>query len=135
MTKHSAEQLLPKFHKALTDLAKWATHNTAGIPGQLVAAMAVLKEYEANNAIPDPIDFTRIDNDSNGNPRYVCHYLNFITDNDEYSESNYPVAIARANKLGGRKFHNKQYGGGIVFQSYNTNQLQKDIFELMATYK
>lgn len=23
------------------------------------------------------------------------------------------------NKIGGRKFHNKSYGGGIVFQSYS----------------
>ena len=26
--------------------------------------------------------------------------------------------LEAARKLGGRKFHNKQYGGGIVFQAY-----------------
>lgn len=29
------------------------------------------------------IEFTRINNDVNGKPRYVCHYLNFITDKDD----------------------------------------------------
>ena len=74
------------------------------------------------------IDFTRIQNDVNGNPRVVCHYLNFIKDDEKAS---YEVAIKRANKLGGRKFHNKQYGGGIVFQCYNTSSLEKEIIEFI----
>ena len=32
--------------------------------------------------------------------------------------------------MGGKKFHNKQYGGGIVFQSYNINKLGNKILEL-----
>lgn len=28
-----------------------------------------------------PSDFTRINNDSNGNPRYVCHFFHFLTPN------------------------------------------------------
>ena len=68
------------------------------------------------------INFTRISNDVNGNPRYVCHYLNIA---DSYSE-----AIVKAHKIGGRKFHNKQYGGGIVFQSYSLPELQKNINSL-----
>lgn len=83
---------------------------------------------------PEPIYFTRIDKDTNGNPRYVCHFLNFITDKDS-RPADYNTALARAKKIGGRKFHNKQYGGGIVFQSYNTDDLQKDIFELLEQYK
>jgi hypothetical protein len=35
-----------------------------------------------------------------------------------------------AKKLGGRKFHNKQYGGGIVFESYNTDDLKERIYKL-----
>jgi hypothetical protein len=31
----------------------------------------------------------------------------------------YTIALALAKTLGGRKFHNKQYGGGIVFQEYD----------------
>jgi hypothetical protein len=26
--------------------------------------------------------------------------------------------VEAARKLGGRKFHNKQFGGGVVFQAY-----------------
>lgn len=61
-------------------------------------------------------DFTRVNNDVNGNPRYVFHFLQLA---DSYTE-----ALTLAKKIGGRKFHNKQYGGGIVVQSYN---LQKEI--------
>ncbi len=86
---------------------------------------------------PEPIDWTRKDNDTNGNPRYVCHFLNFITPKDTFTslDSRYNLALTRAKKLGGRKYHNKQYGGGIIFQCYNTNALEKSIFELMQQYK
>ncbi len=84
------------------------------------------------------IDFLRIKNDVNGNPRYVCHFLNFITDKDrenpDYGRTDrYALALSRARKLGGRKFHNKQYGGGIVFQSYNIQGLEKEIHAMLAT--
>lgn len=60
--------------------------------------------------------FTRVDNDSNGNPRYVLHYLAL--------SDNYNDALYIAKKLyGGKKFHNKQYGGGIAFQTYNLDDL------------
>ena len=79
------------------------------------------------------IELTRINNDSNGNPRYVCHYGNLLNgkedENLKYNER-YSVALARAKNIGGRKFHNKQYGGGIVFQSYNTDQLKQQIASL-----
>jgi len=106
---------------------------------------AVLIGYKAENEVfllkeevaPDPIDWTRKDNDVNGNPRYVCHFLNFITDKDTFTslDSRYALALARAKNLGGRKYHNKQYGGGIIFQSYNTQALEQEIFKLMEQYK
>jgi hypothetical protein len=49
-------------------------------------------------------NFTRVDNDTNGNPRY---YL--------------PVYMAGENavrKIGGVKYRGKRYGAGWVFQSY-----------------
>ena len=55
-------------------------------------------------------DFTRIDNDTNGNPRY---YL--------------PVYMAEeknVRKIGGVKYRGKRYGAGWVFQSY---ALQGDV--------
>lgn len=86
------------------------------------------------------IDFTRVNNDVNGNPRYVCHFLNLIRDNEQdFHQSNlsisdkYDLAVRRAKKIGGRKFHNKQYGGGIVFQSYNIFETEKVIHEFMAS--
>lgn len=81
--------------------------------------------------------FTRINNDTNGNPRYVCHFLQFITDKDRDTtdlSQRYNIAISRAKKLGGRKYHNKQYGGGIVFQSYNIQDTCNHINELMKKY-
>lgn len=59
--------------------------------------------------------FTSVNNDTYGNPRYVLHYLNIA---DNYNE-----ALYIAKQFGGRKFHNKQYGGGIVFSTYNLESL------------
>jgi hypothetical protein len=66
------------------------------------------------------IDWTRINSDVNGNPRYVCHFLDLepapdytLTLSDRYAR-----VVKAANALGGRRYHNKQFGGGIVFQAY-----------------
>ena len=67
-------------------------------------------------------NLTRVNNDVNGNPRYVFHFLALA---DRYAE-----AVTVAGKLvGGRKYHTKSYGGGIVFQSYN---VQNDLGILNA---
>lgn len=66
----------------------------------------------------------RINNDVNGNPRYVLHFTNVshelkvqlgetVKDFDMYV-----MSLAAAGR-GFKKYHNKQYGGGICFQSYN----------------
>lgn len=73
------------------------------------------------NTQTQQIEFTRINNDINGNPRYVCHFLNFLKDGEG---ANYELALKRSRQLGGRKFHNKQYGGGIVFQMYSGQQAE-----------
>lgn len=87
----------------------------------------------------EPINWTKINHDVNGNPRYVCHYLDILTDaeiNDrsgtDFISRRYAIAVKRANKLGGRKFHNRQYGGGIVFCTYSLTELEKRIKELTA---
>lgn len=89
------------------------------------------------------IDWTRVNNDVNGNPRYVCHFLNFIKDKDTVDlvaqrnpftdrlSKQYETAIKRAKKIGGRKYHTKSYGGGIVFQSYNIQETERSIYELL----
>lgn len=77
------------------------------------------------NANQNPITFTRIKNDTNGNPRYVCHFLNLNTEAElaatgaDWISDKYAIACKRANKIGGKKYTAKAYGGGIVFQSYS----------------
>ena len=80
-----------------------------------------------NNSNSNQITFTRIKNDTNGNPRYVCHFLNLNTEEELAASGDawigisekYSIACKRANKIGGKKYTAKAYGGGIVFQSYN----------------
>lgn len=74
-------------------------------------------------------NFTRINNDQNGNPRYVTSFLNLLSDYEKYSlglsiDGKYNLALKKAKPLGGKKFSNKQYGGGIVFGSvFNLDDL------------
>ena len=70
----------------------------------------------------ETINFKRIRNDVNGNPRYVFRFLRLA--------DNYEEALKIAKKIGGKKFHNKQFGGGIVIQSYNLEDDSKLIREL-----
>lgn len=86
----------------------------------------------------EQIEFKKINHDVNGNPRYVCHFLHLNTPYEKSDEfwaihgigtvsEQYRRAVKRANKIGGRKYHNKSYGGGIVFQSYNIRETENDI--------
>jgi len=80
-------------------------------------------------------DWTRVKNDVNGNPRYVCHFLALNTEAERNAtgenwiptQDKYAIACKRANRIGGRKFHNKQYGGGVVFQSYSLDETRAAI--------
>lgn len=57
------------------------------------------------------IETFRIDNDTNGNPRYVVHFIDLGIKLKDYD---------KINKLYGfKKYTAKWFGGGIVFQSYN----------------
>jgi hypothetical protein len=78
-------------------------------------------------------DFTRVINDVNGNPRYVCHFLHLDVHGMHSGidlSQRYNLAVSLARTLGGKRFHNKKYGGGIVFQCYNLQDLCKRINEL-----
>ena len=83
-------------------------------------------------------DFTRVNNDINGNPRYVIHFLNLIPSDYEFigvsEEYDLILNISKKLGLGGRKFHNKQYGGGLVFQSYNLKHTIKFLEEKLNNY-
>ena len=87
--------------------------------------------------------WTKINHDVNGNPRYVCHFLELIPKwyknpkvfTSTTLDEKYEIALKIGRQLGGKKFHNKQYGGGIVFQSYNINSLEEQIKELLEESK
>ena len=49
----------------------------------------------------------------------------------ESGDTSYSTALYNAKKIGGKKFHNKQYGGGIVFQSYNIQDTERHILEMV----
>ena len=67
-----------------------------------------------SSKIINGIEVFRVDNDVNGNPRYVVHFLSL---SDNYNE-----ALSQARKIGGKKYRAKWFGGGIVFSSYNLNE-------------
>ncbi len=86
--------------------------------------------------------FTRIENDSNGNPRYVCNHIEVLTNDEARTLSvwvnsikngvseRYARAINKAKTIGGNKYHTKTFGGGLVFQSYNIKELEEQVKEL-----
>lgn len=88
------------------------------------------------------IEFTKVNRDIYGNPRVVCHFLDFINERDEEEAKEkekqgyngclylFNVALKKAHKIGGSKYRGKDYGGGIVFQCYNQNELAKLINEI-----
>lgn len=84
------------------------------------------------------IDFTKIANDFNGNPRVVCHFFNFLTEEEIQNNdlfTSYKLAVKRANKIGGKKYHTNRYGGGIVFQCFNEQDLMKKINQIIKSHE
>ena len=90
------------------------------------------------------IEVTRVKRDVNGNPRYVVHFLALLSEAEQqqiYKETRgkYPgsctdamyfAAIKKAKSIGGKKYRASDFGGGIVFSSYNTTDLVRQIEEL-----
>jgi len=79
-------------------------------------------QNEIDSRKPYKIEFTRANNDINGNPRYICHFLAI--------SNNYDKAVELANSIGGRKHNTKSYGGGLIFSTYNTDNLKSQLLEL-----
>lgn len=88
------------------------------------------------------IEFKRVNSDVNGNPRYVCHFFELLTDKEQEEirakarpfqavSDMYSEAVFKAKKIGGKKYNGKDFGGGIVFQSYNIRETEKSIKELL----
>ena len=82
----------------------------------------------------DNTTVTRVNNDSNGNPRIVIHWLELlgceslsqwdaerqVINGIAEKGLSYNLAQSIASNAGFKKYHNKQYGGGLVVQCYNT---------------
>ena len=81
------------------------------------------------------VEWTRVNSDQYGNPRYVVHFTDYerLAGLDpDYSKdlsTRYANTVKHAHKLNGRKFHNKQYGGGILFCTYEPLDVEKSIIE------
>ena len=83
------------------------------------------------------VQLKRVTSDTYGNPRYVTHFSELLT-LDEFDSFTgldkitqaYNLAIKKSRKLGGKAYRGKDFGGGVVFQSYNTEELIRDIKEL-----
>lgn len=129
MTVKHKELLQALIEAADNVVACWASGDLAGAVNALESsANEARNQLEREHAERNKItfdDFKRINNDVNGNPRYVLHFLRLCTDAelDAPTPYSYEVALTRGRRAGGRKFHNKQYGGGIVFQSYSLDEL------------
>jgi hypothetical protein len=64
----------------------------------------------------------RINNDVNGNPRFVVHFLYLLNEGEDQGLDvlqSFDLAVKKARKVGGKIYRGKDFGGGIVFQSYN----------------
>lgn len=62
--------------------------------------------------------FARINNDVNGNPRYVVHFLDLGLNGHESTPVTKSVGLKKWQS-------NKLYGGGFIFQSYNLHDSAK----------
>lgn len=72
-------------------------------------------------------DFTRVNNDVNGNPRYVLHFTNL--------GDSYDTALALSRSQGGKVYRGKEYGGGIVFQCYSIPHLCDSLNALLNNHE
>ena len=102
---------------------------------QYFADMNNPEQYE-NRMNLTKANFMRVNNDINGNPRYVTHFVNLLSHYDNYQsnlsiDKKYELALKKAKSIGGKKFSNKLYGGGIVFGSvFNLDDLVKKVEQI-----
>lgn len=54
--------------------------------------------------------------DVNGNPRYIVHFMDLGLTMDEYNNPKF------RGKVGIRKYRGKDFGGGVVIQSYSIDE-------------
>lgn len=122
------EEIVSHGSDTCMELALYKGDTASGLSYELVSKFRQLTACYTSD------DLTRVNNDINGNPRYVIHYLALLTEEECKThgfDTRYDYAVKKAKKLfGGRRFHNKQYGGGIVFQSYSVDTELRIINEI-----
>lgn len=85
-------------------------------------------------------NFTKQTHDINGNPRYAIHFLNLIPSNFDLKQNgiiglyDFVLNLNKKLSLGGRKYHNKKYGGGLIFQSYSLRSTINYLEEKLNNY-
>ena len=67
-------------------------------------------------------NFETIDSNTYGNPRFVMHWRSLSSE-----------VLDFCKPLGGKKYHNKKYGGGIAFITYNLQSLCDKINAALAS--
>jgi hypothetical protein len=71
---------------------------------------------------------------THGHPRFAVHFLSLLTkaecNSDDSIPNLYALALSKAKKLGGKKYHNKKFGGGIIFTTFDEHELEKQLKEL-----
>jgi hypothetical protein len=106
--------------------------------------MKVYTNEETINVNGHEVTAYKVNHDQNGNPRWVVHFLNLLTDEEcetahaeAHARSTFTLgtelmfekALKKARTVGGVKYRAKWFGGGIVFQSYN---IAEDIKQVLA---
>lgn len=80
-----------------------------------------------------------VKNDICGNPRYVIHFLDILTDEEEAQfnglrfggiQEKEQFAVNKAKLINGKSYRGKDFGGGIVFTS-DADQLVNKINNLL----
>lgn len=92
---------------------------------------------EKEQPAAEEFTFTRAESDNCGNPRWVVHYLALLTKEEKEASAfnaegrrvmdKYAIACKRANTIGGKKYRAKNYGGGIVFDTYSVKHTAQHI--------
>lgn len=136
MTTYKSEAMPPyeELNKVLANLDTILYQTYISTPEEDIEFLKAKRIAE----IEESLNQNRQTNDVNGNPRYAVHFNAMFSDNEyttqilrsEGVEERYVKAVFRAKKIGGKKFHNKQFGGGIIFQCYNTRTLAEQIVSL-----
>lgn len=79
-----------------------------------------------------PLDMTSVNNDANGNARYVVHFLDLLTmreiaADDTTTDQKFQLALKHAKAIGGTAYRGREFGGGIVFSCYSREEIAEHV--------